>query len=334
VYRRGEIYMRFLHRVSSVAFGTTVGRLLMLYLILPFGLATILMLAPGLLVEEGEKLGQMVGLVEKPPKVQAQPAPSHVDAEPPADPDDHPFDDQAAEQPPRAETPPKAQPASPANQPADAGAGADAKHHRRRHHGLEMPNLWGVAGLGIFFLLLFHVGEFRSGFFYGASRLARGLQTVFIHGPAWVLHQPALQALLHNRMWVLFRRFVFWPVVTAATAGLAAWEYAFDGVTIAGAALAGFLLGVLLLNTRVGRDLEESVTDLLVRLWLWLTVEFVPGLLRFIMDMSRWCLEAVEQVLYTVDEWLRFKSGESSFTLAAKAVLSVVWFVVTYVIRI
>ena len=48
-------------------------------------LATILMLAPGLLVEEGEKLGQMVGLVEKPPKVQAQPAPPHVDAEQPAD---------------------------------------------------------------------------------------------------------------------------------------------------------------------------------------------------------------------------------------------------------
>jgi hypothetical protein len=36
VYRRGEIYLRFLQRISSVLFGTPVGRLLSLYLILPF----------------------------------------------------------------------------------------------------------------------------------------------------------------------------------------------------------------------------------------------------------------------------------------------------------
>jgi hypothetical protein len=322
VYRRGEIYMRWLHRVSSVAFGTKVGRLLMLYLVLPFGLAYFLMVAPTLAVEEGEKIGQMVGLVEKPPQARPKVAP-----ETPEGTDQQPDDDNL----------------DPEEQPAAAAAAAvakavepktaeDGEHHK--HHGLPQPNWWGVAGLGVFFLLLFHVGEFRSGVFYGAARVGRGLQTVFITGPAWLLHQPALQALLHNRFWVLFRRCIFWPAAAAAAAGVEFWLCGFGLITDWWAAAAGFLVGILLLNTRVGRDAEETVTDLLVRFWLWLSADFVPGLLRFIMDASRWFLQGVEQVLYTVDEWLRFKSGESTASVAIKAVLGVVWFAVTYVIRI
>src|SRR6185295_17514153 len=67
VYRRGEFYMRLLHRLSSVGFGTPLGRLLVLFLILPFGLAFFVMVTPGLLVEEGEKIAHWVGLMEKPP---------------------------------------------------------------------------------------------------------------------------------------------------------------------------------------------------------------------------------------------------------------------------
>ena len=37
IYHRGEIYLRWLQRLSSTAFGTYVGRFLTRYLILPFG---------------------------------------------------------------------------------------------------------------------------------------------------------------------------------------------------------------------------------------------------------------------------------------------------------
>src|SRR5262249_3682251 len=37
VYRRGEIYLRWLQRLSSLAFGTRVGRFLTRYVVLPFG---------------------------------------------------------------------------------------------------------------------------------------------------------------------------------------------------------------------------------------------------------------------------------------------------------
>jgi hypothetical protein len=93
------------------------------------------------------------------------------------------------------------------------------------------------------------------------------------------------------------------------------------------------LLISLLLNSRFGRDLEENVTDWLVRRW----EEFrgvVPGLIRLVQDIFKGLLETVDRVLYTVDEWLRFRSGEGRFTLAAKIVLGGVWFLVTYVVRL
>ncbi len=37
VYHRGEIYLRWLQRLSAAAFGTHIGRLLTLYVALPFG---------------------------------------------------------------------------------------------------------------------------------------------------------------------------------------------------------------------------------------------------------------------------------------------------------
>ncbi|WP_394826097.1 hypothetical protein [Pendulispora albinea] len=50
VYRRGEIYLRFLQKVSSLAFGTRAGRMVTLYAILPFGGAFVLLEGLGHLV--------------------------------------------------------------------------------------------------------------------------------------------------------------------------------------------------------------------------------------------------------------------------------------------
>ena len=44
-------------------------------------------------------------------------------------------------------------------------------------------------------------------------------------------------------------------------------------------------------------------------------------------------LEVIERFLYAIDEWLRFRSGESVVTLAIKAVLGVVWSAVDFVVR-
>jgi hypothetical protein len=278
VYRRGEFYLRLLHRLSSVAFGTALGRLLVLFLILPFGLAFLTLITPEIALEEGGKLLQLVGLMEKPP--------------------------------------------------AHAGPLHEAKHAE-----FPIPNLWGVAGLGVFFLLLFHVASFRSRFFYGMGKVGRGLHALFAYSVLGLIYSPTLQALLHNRVWRAFRRCVLWPGLMATNGGLIAWLNDGEPAVITGAAAICMVLGIVLLNTRVGRDAEETATDWVLRFWMWFSVDLVPGLLHLIMDLSRWGLEGVEQLIYQVNEWLRFRSGENPVVIGAKAALGLVWFGATYVIR-
>lgn len=58
VYHEGEIYLRFLQRVSALAFGTRVGRLLTLHVALPFGVAFVALEGVGhLIAAVGKRLG-------------------------------------------------------------------------------------------------------------------------------------------------------------------------------------------------------------------------------------------------------------------------------------
>ncbi len=52
------------------------------------------------------------------------------------------------------------------------------------------------------------------------------------------------------------------------------------------------------------------------------------------MDFFNAALEAIERVLYGVDEWLRFRGGDGRLMLAAKAVLGLLWAVIAYLARI
>jgi hypothetical protein len=340
VYRRGEIYMRLLHRLSSVAFGTALGRLLVLFLILPFGLGFFVMITPGIVIEEGEKIAQLVGLMDKPPppehkmKTPAPPPLAEVDDGEERGEDTPQVDDAGPKADKGAQVKQRKRVKVDVVEPkGDNPAEAKPAKIGRGKHAFPLPNWWGVLGLGIFFLLLFHVTAFRGSVFYGVGKLGRGLQTVLITAPVRLVQLPALQAILHNHFWVLFRRLVFWPVLMAVACGAIAWLYELDLLAMISAATSGLALGLLLLNTRLGRDVEENVTDWLLRFWVGFTVDFLPGVLRAIMDFFRLCLEAVEQVLYTVNEWLRFRSGESQIAVVIKAILSLLWFWITYVLR-
>ncbi len=60
VHRRGEIYLRALQKVSSLLFGTGVGRTLVTYLLLPVGGAYVALFGSGLMLTE---LGHLSGLM-------------------------------------------------------------------------------------------------------------------------------------------------------------------------------------------------------------------------------------------------------------------------------
>ena len=60
----------------------------------------------------------------------------------------------------------------------------------------------------------------------------------------------------------------------------------------------------------------------------------IPGLFRIIIEAFARLLEWVEKVFYAVDEWLRFREGQSRGMLAVKAVLGLIWGVIAYAARI
>jgi hypothetical protein len=59
----------------------------------------------------------------------------------------------------------------------------------------------------------------------------------------------------------------------------------------------------------------------------------IPGLIRFVVQLFKQFLHTMEAVLFKVDEWLRFRGGDSRLAMIVRIVLGLVWFPVSYLAR-
>ncbi len=210
------------------------------------------------------------------------------------------------------------------------GAGGATGAANRVH--LEFGQPYTFLITGFIFLGLLHSRWLRR----QVGRFFRGLGTAI----AWLWRQtvqflgrPLMQAIFTSRPALFVRRYVFKPAIlgllTAAVlsaAGVHVHESLQGGLII-------FLVMNVALNTRLGRDVEEITNEWLVRGWREFRTRVLAGMLRAIMDFFRAAVEGVDRFLYSVDEWLRFRSGESQRSLVFKAVAGSVWWLVTYVVR-
>lgn len=254
VYRRGEVYMRFLQKLSSVLFGTPVGRFLTLYLLLP--------LLGSYAVVEG--LQHMIGPLMK--KL----------------------------------------------------AGWEPVISSRE----------SLLGGAAFLFLLLHVRPFRIGVWFGVRMLWRAFKLLLFDLPRAVWRNPLVQRLLESPI----TRWGLKPAIPA----LIVW--AIDPISgsysrwlVAGGV---FALAAVALNSRFGRLAEEIATDWIVRSSRHVTSRIVPGLIKATLDLFSKLVELLDRGIYRVDEWLRFRAGQSVIIMALKGVLGAVWFVITYVLRL
>jgi hypothetical protein len=283
VYRRGEIYMRWLQRLSSVFFGTRVGRFLVLYLIVPLALAGFTVKGPRLMWDEVRHLGRsalrLVGALP--------PAPEHDEQHP----------------------------------------GQKGGLH------LDQSDVAPITAAYLFYLGVLHVPPFRRLVGRVLHAAGRAVWFVLYDLPTGFLDLPPVRRTLQSRAYQILYQFLLKPAFVAGTLPLVLWlAGAGPGLVWGGAGLA-FGLAVLLLNSRAGLYAEEALTDALVRGWLLLKDDILPGLFRRVMGFFKWMLEGLDRVIYTVDEWLRFRPGDSRLALYVKPVVGLVWFVVTYVVR-
>jgi len=282
VYRRGEGYLRFLQKLSSVFFGTAYGRLLTLYLILP--------LLGSFTVFKG--LQEMIDLVAKHTHHAAQEIATFSSIAPGA-------------------------------QAMVRDVGAAAKQARR-----AAPEIatWATISAGaVFLFFLLHAPPFRRAVVGGLRMIGRALRLVLFEAPRALLRRPLVRRFLASR----FTRWVIKPGIPAALGLLVA-----DGRLRWPLAAGLFVLLALGLNSRAGRDAQEVAADGLVRSGRHLSSRIVPGIGRWILEIFAELRELLDRGLYRVDEWLRFKTGQSRLTLVVKGALGTVWSAVAYFLRL
>lgn len=201
------------------------------------------------------------------------------------------------------------------------------------HRKLELISPLAVLAMGAFLLALVNAASFRAALWRSLKTSYRLAREVLVDPVVAVFRSELVQKILRSRWFSTVSRFFFKPLVlTAAIYFFLPFEL-FSTWTSVNIATAVFLTLNLLINSRFGRTAEEVLADWIVQGWHRFGLRILTGLFWAVMDLFKGILENIERLLYTVDEWLRFRTGETSLSFAVKAVLGVVWFLLTYVIR-
>ena len=283
VYRPSEVYLRWLQRVTSLNFGTKVGRAITRYFTMPFGGA--------LVVLEGmDVVKQEV---------------------------DHWFYGAPKE---------------------GSGAlfGPVSLLQKYFEQGGSFPYLGMLTFvlLGFAFLGLIHLANLRRRFRQVGAAVYRGARRGLFELPAELLPLETLRAAWRSWPGQLFAWFFLRPLVAFGIVwGTIAWclpDWR-DSPLRAGLT---FLVLLVVLNSRLGRATSLAMRDAVMQLVDWLRAGLVQNLIRMIVQGFKKVTDLVEYVLYGVDEWLRFRGGESRLSMVARLLLTLVWFPISYVIRL
>ncbi|MFO0925804.1 MAG: hypothetical protein U0736_02060 [Gemmataceae bacterium] len=282
VYRPSDFYVRWLERGGALLFGTSWGRPLTLYLILPLFLAWLTMHVLGMMSLKTAQL--TVGYEEAPLLTavgQVLQGPTHDDESLP---------------------------------------------------GLEHHLLWHLAvlgGLTVFTGGLMHSAGLRR----RCARLVRGVWRsvywVFIQVPLQFVPLATLRRLLNG--WVF--QLLYWYLVKPLLVGLLLVllvPYLRHNWT---AVVLTFLAAGVVVNSRSGRAVSEGLRDAILRLGTLVRAGLLPGLVHLIMQVFKQTLEWLEYCLIVVEEWLRYRSGDSTMSLVLRTLAGVVWFPVAFLAR-
>lgn len=257
VYRRGEFYLRWLERFSSLNFGTATGRFLTVNITVPFGGAF-------LLLQGVEKL---------------------------------------------------------------------VLDYANRWFGrnLSVYPLWTFPLLALLILGLIHLPALRNVLRDSGRRLLRLLHLSLIVLPGKFFRLPIFRRLVQSWPFLLLQWYVLKPLALCVLIWLRWPEQTFNRPEVA---VTVYFAAALALNSRLGFAVSEALVELVVLAYSFVRFDMLRGLIRWIMWFFKKVSEAFELILYSVDEWLRFKSGENRVRTLLRGVAGVVWFPIGYVSRL
>ena len=201
-------------------------------------------------------------------------------------------------------------------------------------HGIAFgpDSMIAVAVLSVVVLGLIHSPPFRALVWRGVKLLWR-LVVWVVTLPVTVWRSPPATAVRRhpNYRWVARRLGLAITFTIGATVFLLAFGASPDR-TVRLAALT-FAVTALFVNSMPGRWFTEETSEVLSDTWRQVRVNLLPNLFGWIVRLFREMLAAIDRMLYVVDEWLRFRAGQSRPSLWLKVAVGVVWFPVAYVLR-
>jgi hypothetical protein len=180
---------------------------------------------------------------------------------------------------------------------------------------------------GLLLLCLIRFRRLREVLAELIRRSYRALRFLLIELPARIWKIPWVQDIFQSWLFLLSYWYILRPlVITIAIAiywrQLPYWL------------LGAIFLGIdIVLNSRFGRAISETVAEALVLLYSRLRFDVLQGLFRLVNRFFKQVSRTLEYILYSVDEQLRFRSDEGRLTMVVRGILSLVWFPIGYFIR-
>jgi hypothetical protein len=193
---------------------------------------------------------------------------------------------------------------------------------------------WAVYGTGLpiiaaFLIGLIHGKRFRAEVGGALHAVGAGLRAALIDWPARAFPWASIRRVVTSWPFQVFMASVVKPGILCLLIHF--WlPAAFDSWP---ALLVLFLLLAFILNSRVGQAVNEAASQTIVAGWALFQGGLIIGLYRWIVLTFKQVLDTVDRFLFGIDEWLRFRSGESRLSLVVRTVLSVLWYPIGYVSR-
>jgi len=189
--------------------------------------------------------------------------------------------------------------------------------------------LWTFFPVGLFILGLMRWPRMRRNCIKACQAAGEGLRLA-VNGPMWLVRLPQVQRVWRSWLFQLLWWYAFKPLVLAFLVWLFLPDWHHPLITFGSA----FAVVAIVLNSRLGHAASEIMALAVLELYDKLRSGLIEGLVRFLTHLLKRAMDALEQVLYSIDEWLRFRSGDTPASLVVRTILGVVWYPISFLIRL
>jgi hypothetical protein len=147
--------------------------------------------------------------------------------------------------------------------------------------------------------------------------------------PKRIVPMATLRRILTDWPMRLAWRYVIKPGLVCALI----WCYLPEAHANIYGAVAVFLACMFALNSRLGEAVEDAVIDVAGRFLDLLRAGLLVVAVHLVLRLFKQVVDAVNTILFSVDEWLRFRRGDGPISMTMRTILGVLWFPVSYAAR-